>query len=124
MGPPGSGDSTGSSLNTIAPASGQTAGPIEILSGGSGGGQGGSSGGGSGGGSSGEVSDLSNGIAHSLSGVPGAPRTAGRFGQNIFLGGLLTVALAPTSARDTPQAVKPADEPYSSWGNEALWDWQ
>jgi filamentous hemagglutinin family protein len=118
-------DSTAAGLNTIAP-SGPGPGTIELMSGGSGGGsQGGSSGGGSSlSGSNTEVSDLSNGISRSLSGTPGAPRTASHLGQNVLLGGLLTVAAAPTGERDTPQAVEPADELYSSWGNEALWDWQ
>ncbi|HZT51602.1 MAG TPA: hypothetical protein VFA22_06705 [Stellaceae bacterium] len=125
----GSGDSLAGSLNQIAPGSGETAGPIEAMSGGFGGsgtGALGQQGGGAGsGGLTQETADLSSGLARSLSGTPGVPRNAGHvLGQNVFVGGLLTVTLASTTARDTPQAVEPADEPYSSWGNEALWGWQ
>lgn len=134
-----SSDTLGSSLNAIAPSSGDQGGkgPIEAMtdSKGAGGGIGGNGpngsalpgangGGGNGGalpGAAQEADDLSSGIAHTLSGTPGS---VAHVPQTILIGGLLTEAAPPLSPRDTPQAVEPADQVYSSWGNEALWDWQ
>ncbi|HUZ72329.1 MAG TPA: hypothetical protein VMU87_05035, partial [Stellaceae bacterium] len=128
-------DTLGQSLNAIAPSSGghQSKGPIEALTDSSGtvtiGGGGSALPGGSSGSDAGstnqEADSLTNGIARSMSGTPGTLRSAAALvPQSSLIAGLLTESQAALSPRDTPQAVRPADELYSSWGNEALWDWR
>ncbi|MBV9420568.1 MAG: hypothetical protein JO348_12415 [Alphaproteobacteria bacterium] len=41
-------------------------------------------------------------------------------GTQLLLGGMVK-QVAPTAANGTPHGVPPADQDFSSWGNEALW---
>lgn len=127
-------DSTASALNAITPSAGgsngaNSKGPIEAMTDANGGGASADAngatviaGGGAPPGAAQEDDSLSSGIAHSLSGMPG--EVPHPLPQAILVGGLLTEAPPPLTARETPRALEPADELYSSWGNDALWDWR
>jgi filamentous hemagglutinin family protein len=59
---------------------------------------------------------VANSVGNSLSGAPGSvpSRTI------VLLGGLLRQTISAPGAT-TPRGVPPADQDYSSWGNEAFW---
>ncbi|HUK59172.1 MAG TPA: hypothetical protein VLV50_08055, partial [Stellaceae bacterium] len=113
----GSGDTTSlaGSLNAIAPTAGP--GAIELLTDSSGGGATGEAPAGAGQ----EADQLSSALALSLTKVS-APATQASSCVRSNSGATILCQIAPEpGAGQTPVGVQSADQTYSSWGNESLW---